>query len=65
MPSTHWAKDGFQYYKVQSGEIVVLDARDTNKKTVWLSKEQLNPARTRRLLPFVIFIWQMTGKRFC
>jgi dipeptidyl-peptidase-4 len=43
IPSTHWAKDGFQYYKVQSGEIVVLDARDANKKTVLLSKEQLTP----------------------
>jgi dipeptidyl-peptidase-4 len=43
IPSTHWAKDGFQYYKVQSGEIVVLDARDANKKTVLLSKEQITP----------------------
>jgi dipeptidyl-peptidase-4 len=43
IPSTHWAKDGFQYYKVQSGEIVVLDARNANKKTVLLSKEQLTP----------------------
>ncbi|MFA6086367.1 S9 family peptidase [Mucilaginibacter sp.] len=43
IPSTHWAKDGFQYYKVQSGEIVVLDARDANKKTILLGKEQLTP----------------------
>ena len=43
IPSTHWANDGFQYYKVQSGEIVVLDTRDANKKTVLLNKEQLTP----------------------
>ena len=43
IPSTHWAKDGYQYYKVQSGEIVVLDARDAAKKTVLLSKEMLTP----------------------
>jgi dipeptidyl-peptidase-4 len=43
IPSTHWAKDGYQYYKVQSGEVVVLDARDANKKTVLLSKDALTP----------------------
>jgi dipeptidyl-peptidase-4 len=43
IPSTHWAKDGYQYYKVQSGEIVVLDARDAAKKTILLSKEALTP----------------------
>jgi len=43
IPSTHWAKDGYQYYKVQSGEVVVLDARDAAKKTVILSKEMLTP----------------------
>ena len=43
IPSTHWAKDGYQYYKVQNGEIVVLDARDANKKTILLSKEALTP----------------------
>jgi dipeptidyl-peptidase-4 len=44
IPSTHWAADGYQYYKVQSGEIVVLDARDAAKKTVLISKEALTPA---------------------
>ncbi|MBB5397306.1 S9 family peptidase [Mucilaginibacter sp. AK015] len=43
IPSTHWAKDGYQYYKVQSGEIVVLDARDANKKSVLVNKEMLTP----------------------
>lgn len=44
IPSTHWAKDGYQYYKVQGGEVVVLDARDAAKKTVLLTKEMLTPA---------------------
>jgi dipeptidyl-peptidase-4 len=41
--STNWAKDGYQYYKVQGGEIVELDARDANKKTVLVTKEMLTP----------------------
>jgi dipeptidyl-peptidase-4 len=44
IPSTRWAKDGYQYYKVQSGEIVVLDSRDANKKTVLLTKDALTPS---------------------
>ncbi|WP_374950261.1 S9 family peptidase [Mucilaginibacter sp.] len=51
IPSTHWAKDGYQYYKVQSGEIVVLDARDANKKTILLSKAQLTPEGGKPLIP--------------
>lgn len=43
IPSTHWANDGYQYYKVQGGEVVVLDARDAAKKTVLLSKAMLTP----------------------
>ncbi|RWY52629.1 S9 family peptidase [Mucilaginibacter gilvus] len=44
IPSTHWANDGFQYYKAQGGEVVVLDTRDANKKTVLLSKDMLTVA---------------------
>jgi dipeptidyl-peptidase 4 len=41
---THWATDGFQYYRAQGGEIVELDTRDASKKTVLVSKEMLTPA---------------------
>ncbi|MBD1395206.1 S9 family peptidase [Mucilaginibacter glaciei] len=51
IPSTHWAKDGYQYYKVQSGEIVVLDARDAAKKTILLSKAQLTPEGKSAIIP--------------
>ncbi|RFZ81387.1 S9 family peptidase [Mucilaginibacter terrenus] len=44
IPSTHWAKDGYQYYKVQNGEVVMLDARDASKKTVVLNRAMLTPA---------------------
>jgi dipeptidyl-peptidase-4 len=40
---TTWAKDGYQYYKVNAGGIDELDARDANKKTTILTKEMLTP----------------------
>jgi len=40
---THWAPDGFQYYRAQGGEIAELDARDSAKKIVLISKEMLTP----------------------
>jgi dipeptidyl-peptidase-4 len=51
IPSTHWANDGYQYYKAQSGEVVVLDARDATKKTVLLSKEMLTPQGEKAITP--------------
>ena len=51
IPSTHWANDGYQYYKVQSGELVMLDARDAAKKTVLLSKEMLTPVGGTPIAP--------------
>lgn len=39
----YWAPDGYQYYTTQNGEIVALDARDANKKTVLASVAQLTP----------------------
>ncbi|MBD1363610.1 S9 family peptidase [Mucilaginibacter sp. ZT4R22] len=51
IPSTHWANDGYQYYKAQSGEVVVLDTRDPNKKTVLLSKEMLTPQGEKAIAP--------------
>jgi len=39
----YWAPDGYQYYTTQNGEIVSLDARDANKKTVLASVAQLTP----------------------
>jgi len=41
---THWAADGYQYYRAQGGDIVELDIRDASKKTVLASKEALTPA---------------------
>ncbi len=41
---THWAADGYQYYRTQGNQVVELDARDAGKKTVLLSKEMLTPA---------------------
>ena len=41
---THWATDGYQYYRIQSGEVVELDTRDSAKKTVLLTKAMLTPA---------------------
>ncbi|MDO3643185.1 DPP IV N-terminal domain-containing protein [Mucilaginibacter sp. L3T2-6] len=41
---THWAADGYQYYRVQDGNgIVELDTRDPAKKTVLVSNEMLTP----------------------
>jgi dipeptidyl-peptidase-4 len=51
IPSTHWANDGYQYYKAQGGEVVVLDTRDASKKTVLLSKEMLTPQGEKAITP--------------
>jgi len=40
---THWATDGYQYYRVQGGQLVELDTRDSAKKTVLITKEMLTP----------------------
>ncbi|HTK18157.1 MAG TPA: DPP IV N-terminal domain-containing protein [Mucilaginibacter sp.] len=40
---TIWAKDGYQYYKVNAGGIDELDARDAGKKTAIVTKEMLTP----------------------
>ena len=41
---THWATDGYQYYKTDADQLVELDTRDSAKKTVLLTKEMLTPA---------------------
>jgi dipeptidyl-peptidase-4 len=41
---THWAADGYQYYRQQDVGIVELDTRDATKKTVLVSTEMLTPA---------------------
>ena len=51
IPSTQWANDGYQYYKAQGGEVVVLDTRDASKKTVLLSKEMLTPQGEKAIAP--------------
>jgi dipeptidyl-peptidase-4 len=40
---THWAADGYQYYRQQEAGIVELDTRDATKKTVLVSTEMLTP----------------------
>ena len=41
---THWAADGYQYYRAQEANgIVELDTRDPAKKTVLISNEMLTP----------------------
>jgi len=41
---THWAADGYQYYRAQEASgIVELDTRDAAKKTVLVSNEMLTP----------------------
>lgn len=40
---THWAADGYQYYRGDASGIVELDTRDANKKTVLVSTEMLTP----------------------
>jgi dipeptidyl-peptidase-4 len=40
---TIWAKDGYQYYRAQGGDIVELDVRDAAKKTVVVTAAMLTP----------------------
>jgi dipeptidyl-peptidase-4 len=40
---THWAADGYQYYRFQGNQIVELDTRDAGKKTVLVTAENLTP----------------------
>ena len=47
---THWAADGYQYYRAQDGTgIVELDTRDASKKTVIVSTAMLTPPGKLRL----------------
>jgi dipeptidyl-peptidase-4 len=41
---THWAPDGYQYYRVQAGQLVELDTRDSSKKAIVLTTAMLTPA---------------------
>jgi len=41
---THWATDGYQYYRVQAGQLVELDTRDSSKKTIVLTSAMLTPS---------------------
>ena len=40
---THWATDGYQYYRAKGDTILELDTRDANKKTILLDKRMLTP----------------------
>lgn len=46
----HWAADGYQYYRVQGGELTELDTRDSTKKAVVLTKEMLTPPGGKALM---------------
>ena len=41
--SMHWASDGYEYYRVENGNLVELDTRDSAKKTVVLTADMLTP----------------------
>jgi dipeptidyl-peptidase 4 len=40
---THWATDGYQYYRAKGDTIMELDTRDASKKTVLLDSVMLTP----------------------
>ncbi|WP_184544217.1 S9 family peptidase [Mucilaginibacter sp. FT3.2] len=46
---THWANDGYQYYKITDGQITVYDTRDSSKKTVWINSAMLTPQGKTRI----------------
>ncbi|WP_428327494.1 DPP IV N-terminal domain-containing protein [Mucilaginibacter sp.] len=53
---THWATDGYQYYRSGGAEIDELDTRDASKKTVLVTKEMLTPAGKQPLSVANFFI---------
>lgn len=40
---THWAADGYQYFRADAAGIIELDTRDPSKRTVVVSNEMLTP----------------------
>ncbi len=40
---THWAPDGYQYYRAQGSQIFELDTRDSAKKTVVVTTDMITP----------------------
>ena len=60
---THWAPDGYQYYRVQVNELVELDTRDANKKTVVLTSEMLTPAGLQQPLTVAGFSFSGDGQK--
>ncbi|WP_461450690.1 S9 family peptidase [Mucilaginibacter sp.] len=59
---THWATDGYQYYRNMGGSIVELDTRDSAKKTVILSAEALTPPGQKQL-SVSNFVFSEDGKK--
>jgi dipeptidyl-peptidase-4 len=53
---THWATDGYQYYRAQNNEIVELDTRDASKKNVLITAAMLTPAGQKPLAVSNFFI---------
>ncbi|MBE9668680.1 S9 family peptidase [Mucilaginibacter boryungensis] len=48
---TQWAKDGYQYYRLQGGNIVELDIRDASKSTTIVTAAMLTPKGETALSP--------------
>lgn len=46
-----WAKDGYQYYRMQGGNIMELDIRDASKSTTVVTAAMLTPAGQAALSP--------------
>ena len=59
---THWAPDGYQYYRNVDGSIVELDTRDSSKKTVVLSTAMLTPAG-QKPISVANFVFSEDGKK--
>ncbi|MDF2431839.1 MAG: dipeptidyl-peptidase 4 [Mucilaginibacter sp.] len=53
---THWATDGYQYYRAQNNEIVELDTRDGSKKNVLITAAMLTPPGQKPLVLSNFFI---------
>jgi dipeptidyl-peptidase-4 len=58
----HWAPDGYQYYRVDDGQITELDTRDSSKKTVVITSAMLTPPG-KSALSIANFTFSADGKK--
>jgi dipeptidyl-peptidase-4 len=59
---THWAPDGYQYYRAEGSQITELDTRDSSKKTVVVNAEMLTPPG-KPALTVASFAFSADGKK--